>query len=203
MKIFIGIFLCFFIFSSAGAVIEDMAVNSPYAPFPWPCDSLADCAYTSSENKQHLMLLPVIEIENSSLTQEEWNHDNNEDTYSENVTLPFSNEPDDSMNSPYAPFPWPCDSLADCAYTYSENVTLPFSNEPDDSMNSPYAPFPWPCDSLADCAYTYSENVTLPFSNEPDDFMNSPYAPFPWPCDSLADCAYTHNGIFVRYNSAW
>ena len=198
MKFFIGIFLCFFVFSSAGVVIEDMTVNSPYV-------SCEDCAYTYDEENKKLPIpfsvidSPVqardtlsydhIEMETPSFAQNQWNHDsanvNEDDSHYSRIDRSL-------MKNPYAPFPWPCDSFADCAYTYEENKQFPtptLFNE-SDSMNSPYAPFPWPCDSFADCAYTYEENKQFPTPQF--DSMKSPYVPFPWPCDSFADCAYTY-----------
>ena len=209
MKIFIGIFLCFSVFSSFGVVIEDMSVNNPYAPFPWPCDSLADCASSVIPDSSVIPAKAGI----SSNSEEDW------------IPASAGMTETDSMNSPYAPFPWPCDSLADCASSIipdssvipakagissnSEEDWIPASAgmTETDSMNSPYAPFPWPCDSLADCASSViPDSSVIPAkagisSNSEEDWipasagmtetdsMNSPYAPFPWPCDSLADCA--------------
>ena len=132
--------------------------SNPYAPFPWPCDEHGDCAIVEIKEAKVYQILKHAPFTNEGAQQ------------SYVITLPDNDrqnskfsEQNNQQDTPYAPFPWPCDETGDC-----ETILQTDSN--------PYAPFPWPCDETSDCEIT------------PQQADSNPYAPFPWPCDEHGDC---------------
>ena len=181
-RIFIGILLFLPVFSSA-EFVED--ITSQVQPV--------------SENQAYTM-----EAFGQVVSREDvYQYQENMDTHISSLESCDSNVEDctqiyDEQNgihtntsSPYAPFPWPCDSLEDCARIYHNNIEN-MEGVIGKNMNAPYAPFPWPCDSFEDCARTYRESIEDIRGLTEIESMNTPYAPFPWPCDSLEDCARTY-----------
>ena len=144
MKFFMVLLLSLSFFSSAETIIEDMAVysvfeeNSATEPlFPVRMLFPANTSFPAS--------MSFLRKQESSHAQGRAGRMNAlfHDTYPQQES--------DSMDSPYAPFPWPCDSLEDCTRFFNKA----------DFMDSPYAPFPWPCDSLEDCTHSYPDNINF------------------------------------------
>ena len=79
------------------------------------------------------------------------------------------------QDTPYAPFPWPCDESGDCA-------DLPNAHSYDPSLE----------------AYSV---VSSPHQNLVNNinYQDTPYAPFPWPCDESGDCAEAKKGYFSYF----
>jgi len=160
-RFFIGTLLFFTALSSA-EVIEDMAIQVQPVPV------FENSSYIT-EIFEQIISEEEIYQENSSFESCSLGVEDCAQVYSEQT---------ENMNTPYAPFPWPCDSLEDCAHVYHK----PMKNmgvTGIENMSTPYAPFPWPCDSLEDCARVYHK----PMKNmgvTGIENMNT-HAPFPWP----------------------
>ena len=190
-SIFIGILLCLPLFSvAAPPIVEDVIIysysdSSDNAPDTMTTfGEIVSEDYVYQQQLDNKIVYPHPSSDNNSIyTMETFEPITVEDY--------IYQQQSNNMDAPHAPFPWPCDSIEDCAQTmYYETIrnrdTSSFGRS--NNMDAPHAPFPWPCDSIEDCAQMYDENMeSLPEMH----IMNTstPHAPFPWPCDVTGDCA--------------